>query len=50
MALNAWKSSLQRTGTGHGIDASGSSAQPVRINLNQIVGWLQHKIVFQAAG
>jgi transmembrane sensor len=29
------------------IDAGGRSAQPVPVDLNQTLGWLQHKIVFE---
>jgi transmembrane sensor len=29
------------------IDARGPSAQPVPVDLNQTLGWLQHKIVFE---
>jgi transmembrane sensor len=39
---------VQRVTAGYqvSIDARGMTAQPVRADLNQTLGWLQHKIVF----
>src|SRR6516225_7599046 len=39
---------VQRVTAGYqaSIDAGGMSAQPVPVDLNQTLGWLQHKIVF----
>jgi len=39
---------VQRVTSGYqlSIDAGGMTAQPVPVDLNQTLGWLQHKIVF----
>jgi transmembrane sensor len=39
---------VQRVTAGYqvSIDAGGVTAQPVPVDLNQTLGWLQHKIVF----
>jgi transmembrane sensor len=42
-------SQVQRVTAGYQvrIDGSGSAAQPVAVDLDQTLGWLQHKIVFE---
>jgi len=36
-----------RTGDPVGVDGAGLIAQPITVDLQQVLGWVQHKIVFQ---